>query len=115
MQNLLKETESEISNNNLEISDVVEVIFRNSSFSAGKVDSWQKGNWEDFAKLADRKYDEGFGCAEVEDVMIIFKDGSWLERYEYDGSEWWEYKKIPVIPSNCPVLPLIKIFADQVN
>ena len=95
MENLLEETKAELSNNNLEITDVAEVIFRNSSFPTGKVDSWQKGSWEDFAKLADKEYDEGFGCAEVEDIVIIFKNGTWLERHEYDGSEWWEYKKTP--------------------
>ena len=26
---------------------------------------------------------------------IVFKDRSWLERWEYDWSEWWEYKKCP--------------------
>ena len=26
---------------------------------------------------------------------IVFKDRTWLERWEYDGSEWWEYKKCP--------------------
>jgi hypothetical protein len=23
----------------------------------------------------------------------------WIERAEYDGSEWWEYKEIPKRPS----------------
>lgn len=26
---------------------------------------------------------------------IVFKDKTWLERWEYDWSEWWEYKKCP--------------------
>ena len=26
---------------------------------------------------------------------IVFKDRTWLERWEYDWSEWWEYKKCP--------------------
>lgn len=26
---------------------------------------------------------------------IVFKDMTWLERWEYDWSEWWEYKKCP--------------------
>ena len=46
-----------------------------------------------FAKSYD--YDEGFGSAEVNKTLrIVFYDGSFLERGEYDGSEWWEYKKL---------------------
>ena len=26
---------------------------------------------------------------------IVFKDKTWLERWEYDWSEWWEYKRCP--------------------
>lgn len=54
---------------------------------------------EDFKKFANFEYDSGFGGAEVnENLVIVFKDGSWLERAEYDGSEWWEYKKTPEEP-----------------
>lgn len=54
----------------------------------------------DFKKHANAEYDSGFGGAEVsENLVIVFKDGSWLERAEYDGSEWWEYKKTPEKPS----------------
>lgn len=31
--------------------------------------------------------------------IIWFDDGSWLERGEYDGTEWWEYKRTPEIPA----------------
>lgn len=30
--------------------------------------------------------------------FIWFKDGTWGERYEYDGAECWEYKKCPPVP-----------------
>ena len=26
---------------------------------------------------------------------VTFTDGTWIERHEYDGSEWWEYKETP--------------------
>ena len=42
----------------------------------------------------DFDYDSGYGLQELGGV-VVFKDGSWLERGEYDGSEWWEYKKTP--------------------
>jgi len=39
-------------------------------------------------------YDNGWGSQELY-WEIVFKDKTWLERWEYDGSEWWEYKKCP--------------------
>ena len=36
-------------------------------------------------------YSAGYGGQELYG-FILFKDGTWLERGEYDGSEWWEYK-----------------------
>lgn len=39
-------------------------------------------------------YDNWWGSQELY-WEIVFKDKTWLERGEYDGSEWWEYKKCP--------------------
>lgn len=39
-------------------------------------------------------YDNGYGSQHLFGT-IVFKDGTWLERGEYDGSEWWEYRKLP--------------------
>lgn len=41
-------------------------------------------------------YDSGYGEQELFG-MVLFFDGSWLERGEYDGAEWWEYKKTPTV------------------
>lgn len=44
-------------------------------------------------------YDAGYGGAEVNtNLKIVFADG-WLERGEYDGSEWWAYKEMPTKPA----------------
>lgn len=52
-----------------------------------------------FWNAAPQFYDAGYGWAEVaEDFKIVFKDGSWMERAEYDGSEWWNYKCCPKRP-----------------
>lgn len=46
-----------------------------------------------------QEYDSGYGCQEAAaDLIIMFKDGSWLEREEYDGSEWWIHREIPKMP-----------------
>lgn len=44
--------------------------------------------------LASINYDNGYGGQELFGT-IVFKDNTWLERGEYDGSEWWERHKLP--------------------
>ena len=39
-------------------------------------------------------YDSGYGSQELFGI-IMFKDGTWLRRHEYDGSEYWEKIIIP--------------------
>ena len=54
---------------------------------------------EDFAKFLESisfKYDDGFGGQMLYGI-IWYRDGTWSERGEYDGSEWWNHKKIPEI------------------
>jgi hypothetical protein len=62
-------------------------------------------SFEDFKKNANFVYDNGFGSEEFDpsldinsSIVIVFKDGSWLERSYYDGSEWWEFKTMPIEP-----------------
>ena len=30
--------------------------------------------------------------------LLIVGDDWWLERHEYDGAEWWEFKTLPCEP-----------------
>ena len=55
-------------------------------------------DWEYFSKIANIDYDDGFGGQEVASDLKIVGDNWWLERHEYDGSEWWEYKSLPNKP-----------------
>ena len=53
-------------------------------------------SFDDFKRNANFNYDNGYGSAKINtSLKIIFKDGSFLERREYDGSEWWEFVQIP--------------------
>lgn len=52
----------------------------------------------EFMNKIDFEYDAGWGAQELYG-FVWFEDGAWLERGEYDGSEWWEYKCTPEIPS----------------
>lgn len=51
-----------------------------------------------FWKLADQEYDSGYGGQEVATDLVVVGDRFWLERHEYDGSEWWENKEYPCMP-----------------
>ena len=51
----------------------------------------------DFLKYADVMYDNGYGLTNVNTDLIIVGDNWWLEREEYDGSEWWEFKTMPIL------------------
>ena len=53
-------------------------------------------SWNEFKKIADFNYSNSYGSIEIPiDLVVVFLDGGWLERHEYDGSEWWEYKITP--------------------
>lgn len=49
--------------------------------------------------LPELAYDSGFG-GQYLFGWIVFKDDTWLERNEYDGSEWWEYKEMPTLKND---------------
>jgi hypothetical protein len=53
--------------------------------------------WDEFVPLANREYDAGYGGAEVSQNLVVVGHDWWLERHEYDGSEWWEYKSRPML------------------
>lgn len=85
--NFLDETRETIAAAGKKVSDI-EFI--------GSQDGEYECSWEQFCTMADVEYNSGFGAAHVAiDLVIVFTDGSWLERYEYDGAEDWEYKSTP--------------------
>ena len=57
-------------------------------------------DYDVFLSQIDIEFDGGFGSQEVFGYTW-YDDGTWSERHEYDGSEWWEYKKTPDIPKEC--------------
>ena len=64
--------------------------------------------WAEFEQLANIDYNDGYGGAEVHmDLVVLFDNGSWLSRDEYDGSEWWIHNKKPRVPRSYE--PLTKV------
>lgn len=88
LSNLLVETEKELSSLGHTPADVLWV-------GTDK----RAGTWEEFAAIAaDVNYDTGYGATYVNERLLVVGDGWWLERAEYDGSEWWEYQAPPEHP-----------------
>ena len=86
MVNLLAETKKVLESHGKNIFDVLwygttELIISN-----------------DIQQLFSIEYDDGFGGSEIPDELIVVGVDWWLERHEYDGSEWWEFKQIPIKP-----------------
>lgn len=84
MKNFLQETIEELTENKHNTDEVRWVGSRDGLYSM---------SWEEFRDLADFEYDCGYGCTEIPKDLVVVGDDWWLERREYDGSEWWEYKK----------------------
>ena len=72
-----------------EIRDIGKTAFDVAFVSDGN--SWC--SFDDFIREAKYFYYENdYGIPEVNLLLRInFNDGTWLERAEYDGSEYWEY------------------------
>ena len=92
--NLWDETISELEYNGKTYDDVVAVCCHDFRIS--------KSNFEEVAKRTD--YDSGFGGQKVATDLMIVGIDFWLERHEYDGSEWWEYKSMPTIPQEVKIV-----------
>lgn len=59
---------------------------------------YNDSQFEVFLNSLDFSYDAGYGGQELYGT-IWYKDGTWSERGEYDGSEWWAHKSCPEIPT----------------
>ena len=51
-------------------------------------------DYKKFLKFLDRKYDSGYGGQNLFGIVVC-ENGVWLERGEYDGSEWWNVHEYP--------------------
>ena len=53
-----------------------------------------EGTLEDVLPKLNFEYDAGYGGQELFGY-IWYSDGTWSERGEYDGSEWWQHQCCP--------------------
>ena len=64
-----------------------------------------------FFEKADAFYDDGYGGVEVNTWLVVVGEDWWLERHDYDGSEWWEFKTKPVRPQKISMN--VKLFPEE--
>ena len=57
-----------------------------------------EGSLDAVLLLLDFDYDSGYGGQELEGT-VWYSDGTWSDRGEYDGSEWWEHRECPSLPN----------------
>jgi hypothetical protein len=85
MKNLYEETMGILAVNGKTLDDIVAVQGEDFAISI-----------DEFIELSKQlDYDSGYGSAHVATDLVIVGDGWWLERREYDGSEWWEFRAAP--------------------
>lgn len=73
---------------------------------------------EEFFKIADKtNYNNMYGTEEINlDILIMFKGGThWLERREYDGSEWFQERKVYKPSIKATNLESLGCFFNEVN
>lgn len=69
--------------------DVVEPILLPVGYTEEQFDA--------FLEALNFEYYNGYGGQELFGT-IWYEDGTWADRGEYDGSEWWEHHSCPPIP-----------------
>lgn len=87
MKNLLKETKAVLKEHGKSFDDVVWIGCEEYQIPMAS-----------FMSLADQEYDNGFGSPKVATNLVVVGNSFWLERAEYDGAEWWEYKEPMPMP-----------------
>lgn len=60
---------------------------------------WLAEDFKEFIDKLDFNYNSSYGGQQLFGI-IWYEDGTWSDRGEYDGSEWWKHNKCPVIPKD---------------
>lgn len=98
MPNLLTETKEILKENDIELSEILWVGSSQDDFYIPL---------ENALEIMDIEYYDGFGAQSVAKDLIVVGKNWWLERHEYDGSEWWEFKRIPIKPSKSKAIQYV--------
>ena len=64
------------------------------------IEGYTPTEYEEFLQKLDFEYDAGYGGQELYGLVWLMEENTWLERGEYDGSEWWNFQECPPIPKS---------------
>jgi len=78
-----------------------------TNFEFNLTTGWTKEDWDQFLSDLDFEYDSGYGGQNLFGT-IWYVDGTWSDRGEYDGSEWYEYHICPQIPKELDRLDKVR-------
>ena len=105
MENLLEETIEKLTACGKTPKDVLWI---------GTSDGKETMTWEEFSKLANFEYNDGYGSIKIRpDLVVMGIMDWWLERHEYDGEEWWEFKEKPKLKLNPVILTRLRANAHD--
>ena len=69
---------------------------------------------EQFWKLADTEYDSSYGAPEIATDLMLIGDDFYMDRGEYDGSEWWDFNTVPD-KTRLPIREITALSVRQYN
>ena len=105
MINFLSETKEAIEKHGHTALDIIFIGIENTGESC---------SWEGFQTLADKEYHNDFVEQKVHgDLIIVFKDGSRLYRFEYDGQEDWRFLKPFVMPKKLDKIKTLFLYDND--
>lgn len=61
-------------------------------------EGYTQEEYEEFLNKLDFDYDDGFGLQHMFGTVWLSEPNIWMDRGEYDGSEWWRVNQCPEIP-----------------
>ncbi len=68
---------------------------------------YTKEDYDNFLEFLNREYDNGYGGQKLFGV-IFCENGVWIERKEYDGSEWYVVNKYPSLRGSFDEVDVLK-------
>lgn len=82
---------------NIHFGDAASVSLGEERFELKK--GYTDKEFELFLSSLDFEYRNGYGAQSLYGKVWL-TNGVWLDRGEYDGSEWWEYYRYPELPTD---------------
>ena len=103
MLNLIEELDNAIEGSRHIPQDILWMELDFGTYNIPSIELPATNGIEGYNKVVDLyqgiEYDDSYGTQHLEGT-VVFRDGSWLQRGEYDGSEWWEHKFTPIKPKD---------------